>query len=143
MFLSVSMVGCNDAKETKDQKSQQAQKNACVELDKNFIPERVYSFRYEETIENNLENTNVKELTIRINGSSVEGNYNLLSGYKKDHRIGVFVGTIKENVITARYSFQQEGTIETEDIKIIISKGKTVVKAENPELGLNATFGDK
>lgn len=136
------MVGCNDAKETKDQKSQQDQ-NASVELDKNFIPERVYSFRYEETIGNNLENTNVKELTIRVNGTSVEGNYNLLSGYKKDHRIGVFVGTIKENVITARYSFQQEGTIETEDIKIIISKGKTVVKAESPELGLNATFGDK
>jgi len=136
------MVGCNIAKETKDQKSQQDQ-NTGVELDKNFIPERVYSFRYEETIGNNLENTNVKELTIRVNGSSVEGNYNLLSGYKKDHRIGVFVGTIKENVITARYSFQQEGTIETEDIKIIISKGKTVVKAENPELGLNATFGDK
>lgn len=136
------MVGCNDAKETKDQKSQQDQ-NTGVELDKNFIPERVYSFRYEETIGNNLENTNVKELTIRVNGTSVEGNYNLLSGYKKDHRIGVFVGTIKENVITARYSFQQEGTIETEDIKIIISKGKTVVKAENPELGLNATFGDK
>lgn len=136
------MVGCNDAKETKDQKSQQDQ-NVSVELDKNFIPERVYSFRYEETIENNLENTNVKELTIRVNGTSVEGNYNLLSGYKKDHRIGVFVGTIKENVITARYSFQQEGTIETEDIKIIISKGKTVVKAESPELGLNATFGDK
>lgn len=142
MFLSVSMVGCNDAKETKDQKSQQDQ-NTGVELDKNFIPERVYSFRYEETIGNNLENTNVKELTIRVNGTSVEGNYNLLSGYKKDHRIGVFVGTIKENVITARYSFQQEGTIETEDIKIIISKGKTVVKAESPELGLNATFGDK
>lgn len=136
------MVGCNDAKETKDQKSQQDQ-NTGVELDKNFIPERVYSFRYEETIGNNLENTNVKELTIRVNGTSVEGNYNLLSGYKKDHRIGVFVGTIKENVITARYSFQQEGTIETEDIKIIISKGKTVVKAESPELGLNATFGDK
>lgn len=59
-------------------------------------------------------------LTLHIDQKKVRGIFNWLPA-EKDRRSGTLDGTIKNNVISGKYTFNQEGMTETQDIRIEIT----------------------
>ena len=69
----------------------------------------------------------------------VTGSYNWLPAFK-DQRKGNLKGTISGEIITAQYTFMQEGKEETASLEIYLSETEAVISGGAPELGLNATL---
>lgn len=87
----------------------------------------------------NGDTTDVEELRITIKDESVTGAYNWLPQFK-DQRKGTFEGSVADHTISAKYTFNQEGQSQSEDITLIITDNDATVEGGAPELGLNRTL---
>lgn len=74
-------------------------------------------------------------LNMSSDNNKVTGEYNYLP-YERDRRYGNIVGTIKDNVIEAKYTFEQEGEKDTVNLQIEIQDGKVIIKGEKKDEGL-------
>lgn len=101
-----------------------------------FIRAETLCFKNEYKFKDSSENIDVLELSLQINGHKVSGNYNWLPALK-DQRNGTLSGTINHQVISAIYSYQQEGVNATAPITIKLLKDKALLKSDDPNLGLD------
>lgn len=108
-----------------------------TEVVSNTTQDGSYCFKNEFLFKDNPEMKDVQELKFTAAAGKVKGRYNWLPA-EKDQRKGSFVGTIENNIITAEYSFKQEGQDATSQIKIIISDDQAIISGGDPALGLNA-----
>ncbi len=98
---------------------------------------RRYCYRNEYPFADQPESKDVLSLTIDINDDRVTGDYNWLPAFK-DKRMGRFAGSIEGQLITATYTFTQEGHMDQAAIMIRLDPEQAVVSGGGTELGLRA-----
>jgi hypothetical protein len=74
-----------------------------------------------------------------MNDAVVSGTYHWLPSMK-DQRRGDLKGIRKDGIITADYTFSQEGREETVAIEIVLQEDRAIISGGDPALGLNATL---
>lgn len=77
-------------------------------------------------------------LQLTVNGAQVVGKYDWLPA-EKDQRKGVLSGTISNQVITAKYTFTQEGQKEECTLKITLLKDRAIIDGPD-KLGVDETL---
>lgn len=102
-------------------------------------PETTFCFRNEYPFENEPNDKDIEELQYSVSGDIVSGTYNWIPMYK-NQRTGSFKGILKDNIITALYSFYQEGIEDTVTIKIVLENNKAIVTGTSVELGLEVSI---
>ena len=81
----------------------------------------------------------VEELIVAIDDSAATGEYNWIPAYK-DKRLGKFTGTVEGQIVSATYTYEQEGQSADAAITITLDEKQAAVKGGAPELGLNQTL---
>ncbi|MGS2741432.1 hypothetical protein [Sinomicrobium sp. M5D2P17] len=65
-------------------------------------------------------------LTLRVEQKKARGIFNWFPA-EKDGRSGTFEGTMKDGIILGKYTFNQEGMTETQDIRIEITDNEAKI----------------
>lgn len=102
---------------------------------KNSATEKL-CYKNEYAHKDSPEYKDITELNIVIDGNKVTGEYNYLPA-ERDQRFGQIEGTIDNDTISAKYTFEQEGQKDMESINIILNDKSAKIEGGDPALGLS------
>jgi uncharacterized protein YecT (DUF1311 family) len=93
-------------------------------------------YKNEYPFKDNPKDKDIVELNIVLSGNKVTGEYNYLPAFK-DQRFGNIEGTIDNNTIKAKYTFEQEGQEDMAAISIKLNDKSAIIEGGDVALGLS------
>ncbi|MCL5244301.1 hypothetical protein M4I21_00670 [Cellulophaga sp. 20_2_10] len=116
------------------------EKDATVpEENKPVVTSATLCFRNELVHKIDTTKKDVVELLLTIKGETVIGSY-VFAPADKDRRNGMLMGTIKDDVIDARYDYFFKEKQSKTTLKIYLKDTTAVIEGGAPELGLETTI---